>query len=172
LVDTFVESSGEELAIYSQRGAAGIDGLISGAAGSASISREPFGLLLGDVSFLHDTNGLALAARVGAPPLVITVIQNRGGRIFEQLPIAKSGADSELLDHLITPHQIELEPLCRGFGLRHVRCEEPAGLERELTAAYGTSGCTVLEAIVPPRDAVRAFEQVWSATNAAIGGLA
>ncbi len=60
-VDAYVPSSARALSVLSQRGANGIDGLISGAAGAASLREEPTVLLLGDVSFMHDLGGLAVA---------------------------------------------------------------------------------------------------------------
>ena len=62
-----------------QRGANGIDGLVSGAAGIACAGARPTTLVLGDVSFAHDVGGLLLARGVGVP-LAIVVIDNDGGR--------------------------------------------------------------------------------------------
>jgi 2-succinyl-5-enolpyruvyl-6-hydroxy-3-cyclohexene-1-carboxylate synthase len=168
LVDTFAESSAKELAILSQRGAAGIDGLISGAAGAARSSDRALGLFLGDVSFFHDTTGLALARQIDHRPLVIVVVQNRGGRIFEQLPIAKAEVEPHVLSHITTPHAIEVEPLCRGFGIRHARPESRAALDAELQRAYRTDGCTVIEVVVPPSEAVAIFESAWMKTEEAM----
>ncbi|HEY4105699.1 MAG TPA: 2-succinyl-5-enolpyruvyl-6-hydroxy-3-cyclohexene-1-carboxylic-acid synthase, partial [Polyangiaceae bacterium] len=60
-VDAYAPCAARRARVLSQRGANGIDGLISGAAGAASLSREPTLLLLGDVSFMHDLGGLAAA---------------------------------------------------------------------------------------------------------------
>lgn len=168
LVDTFAPSEPKDLAVLSQRGAAGIDGLVSGVAGSVCAGNHPVGLLIGDVSFFHDVSGLALAARVEHQPLVIVVIQNHGGRIFDQLPIAASGVERQVLDHITTPHQLEVEPTVRGFGLRYVRAETRSQLEGALSHAYRTSGCTVIEAVVPDNGAAPLFEAVWARTNSAI----
>jgi len=64
--------------VLTQRGAAGIDGLIASAAG-ATRGGQPVLLVLGDVSFAHDLGGL-LAARCASTPLAILVIDNRGDR--------------------------------------------------------------------------------------------
>jgi 2-succinyl-5-enolpyruvyl-6-hydroxy-3-cyclohexene-1-carboxylate synthase len=79
-------ADGAAAVILSQRGANGIDGLIAGAAGSALGSARPTLLLLGDVSLVHDLGGLAVA-RVLHTPLVLAVLDNDGGRIFDQLPV-------------------------------------------------------------------------------------
>src|SRR5690606_6160898 len=78
-----------------QRGANGIDGLVSKAAGVAARSNVATTLLLGDVSLAHDAGGLALA-RLAKHPLVIVVIDNAGGRIFDELPLGSlAKADPE-----------------------------------------------------------------------------
>ena len=168
LVDTFAPSEPKDLVVLSQRGAAGIEGLISGAAGSACAGEHPVGLLIGDVSFFHDVSGLALAARVEHQPLVIVVIQNHGGRIFDQLPIACAGVERRVIEHITTPHQLEIEPTARGFGLRYARAETRTQLEAALSHAYRTSGCTVIEAVVPDNGAAPLFEAVWTQTNTAL----
>jgi 2-succinyl-5-enolpyruvyl-6-hydroxy-3-cyclohexene-1-carboxylate synthase len=168
LIDTFGESSCKEVAILCQRGAAGIDGLISGAAGSARAGDRAVGLFIGDVSFFHDASGLALAHGIDHQPLVIVVVQNRGGRIFEQLPIAKAGVESHVVAHITTPHALEVEPTVRGFGLRYARAATRSTLEAELARAYATCGCTVIEAVVPETEAASLFEAVWAKTAQAL----
>jgi 2-succinyl-5-enolpyruvyl-6-hydroxy-3-cyclohexene-1-carboxylate synthase len=79
------------LTLLHQRGAAGIDGLVAGAAGARSVITPPLALLLGDVSLLHDVGGLAAAATVHGP-LAIVVVHNDGGRIFERLPLGRDPA--------------------------------------------------------------------------------
>src|SRR6185436_13478530 len=83
VIDQVCPGSGQARPILAQRGANGIDGLIAGAAGAASTGR-PTLLVLGDVSFAHDAGALLLA-RGARAPLAIVVIDNRGGRIFDQL---------------------------------------------------------------------------------------
>ncbi|HSM09598.1 MAG TPA: 2-succinyl-5-enolpyruvyl-6-hydroxy-3-cyclohexene-1-carboxylic-acid synthase, partial [Gemmatimonadota bacterium] len=53
-VDLYAPAGDRDITVLAQRGAAGIDGLIAGAAGSAAASGRPTLLLLGDVSFQHD----------------------------------------------------------------------------------------------------------------------
>lgn len=75
--------------VAANRGASGIDGVLSSAAGFASGLRRPTTLLVGDVSFLHDTNGLLfLHDQELASPLTVVLINNSGGGIFHFLPVA------------------------------------------------------------------------------------
>lgn len=86
--DYFSSVSKKNIKIYSNRGASGIDGIISTAAGVASQSASPTYLIIGDLAFHHDINGLQALAKYNIP-LKIILINNCGGRIFNVLPISK-----------------------------------------------------------------------------------
>lgn len=125
--------------VYFQRGANGIDGLVSTCAGIALKSLKPLVGILGDVTFLHDTNGLACLRRTPAP-LVIVVINNGGGRIFELLPVAKSAAiDAEALALWTTPHHVELAHLCMAYGVPHLKVAHLHDVEPSLKHALEIS---------------------------------
>ncbi len=145
--ETWAQPSEKLLVIHSQRGVSGIDGVVSGAAGVASCVDGPTTLAIGDVSFLHDLNGLQLASRVEGT-LVIVVINNGGGRIFEQLPIARDG-DESWLPFFTTPHDADLGSAAATHGCAHTRVSTVAGLRDALGKAYAAGGCSVVEAVVP-----------------------
>lgn len=149
-VAQWVAPSEKPLRVFSQRGVSGIDGLVSAAAGTSSCEAGPTALLIGDVSFLHDLNGLALAARAERP-LVVVVINNGGGRIFEQLPIAERGGD--WLPFFTTPHQADLRSAARVYGCHFASVKTPQALDEALAKAYLERTCTVIEALVPPESA-------------------
>ncbi len=90
--DFFTSKSKKEIQVYSNRGASGIDGIISTAAGVAINSIHPTFLIIGDLAFHHDTNGLQIISKYKIP-LKIILINNGGGRIFDLLPIAKERID-------------------------------------------------------------------------------
>jgi 2-succinyl-5-enolpyruvyl-6-hydroxy-3-cyclohexene-1-carboxylate synthase len=147
-VDAYVPSSARSLRVLSQRGANGIDGLISGAAGAASLCREATVLLLGDVSFMHDLGGLAVA-REALGPLAIVVIDNGGGRIFEQLPIferleQQAGASR----YWLTPPSADLSHAAELFGYRYVKLSERAGIGQAVRDATSRPGVSVLQIVV------------------------
>jgi 2-succinyl-5-enolpyruvyl-6-hydroxy-3-cyclohexene-1-carboxylate synthase len=151
-VETWTPPNDKQLSVYCQRGISGIDGVISGAAGVASMVDGCTTLLIGDVSFLHDFNGLQLAVRA-RNPLVIVVIQNGGGRIFEQLPIARSGKAS-WLPYFTTPHGADLASAAAAYGCSFVRTPSVSGLRQALESAHKQPGCTVIEAVVSPTSAL------------------
>jgi 2-succinyl-5-enolpyruvyl-6-hydroxy-3-cyclohexene-1-carboxylate synthase len=107
-VETFVPSSEKPLRFLSNRGANGIDGTVSSAAGAALASGRPVVVLTGELALLHDIGGLLAARRAGAE-LAIVCANNGGGGIFDFLPVA-GVADRELYErHILTPTDLDLE---------------------------------------------------------------
>jgi 2-succinyl-5-enolpyruvyl-6-hydroxy-3-cyclohexene-1-carboxylate synthase len=170
-VDAYVPSRAHAVSVLCQRGANGIDGLISGAAGAASVGAEPTVLLLGDVSFMHDLGGLAVA-REALGPLVIVVIDNGGGRIFEQLPIF-----SQLQEHAqassfwLTPPRAELEHAARLFGYRYLEPSDRAGIAGALREATSRPGVSVLRVVVEGGSARESEARVRAALEASSGAV-
>lgn len=96
--------------VAANRGASGIDGVLSSAAGFAAGLQRPVTLVIGDLSFLHDVNGLSLL-RGGemAPPLTIVLINNKGGGIFSFLPVADAVGRAAFERLWGTPQNVDLE---------------------------------------------------------------
>ncbi len=152
-VDTYGRSTAGDLRVWSQRGASGIDGVMSGVFGAASRWRYPVALLIGDVSFLHDLSGLHAARHVGVP-VVIVLVQNQGGRIFEQLPLAQHPAAKDTtFEHWTTPHTLDGSHAAAMYGLAYERVEQIAELEQALATAFSSTGVSLIEAVVPPHGA-------------------
>ncbi|KAI4302200.1 hypothetical protein MLD38_037978 [Melastoma candidum] len=116
--------------VAGNRGASGIDGLLSTAIGFAVGSNKQVVCLIGDISFLHDTNALALLSkRMSRKPMKIVVINNRGGAIFSFLPIAEK-TESEILDqYFYTSHDISISDLCHAHGIKHIKVQTKEELE-------------------------------------------
>lgn len=152
LVDRFVRGGGAARAVLSQRGVNGIDGLVSGAIGGARALDAPLLALLGDLTTLHDLGALAAVPRSGAA-LVLVVLRNGGGRIFEQLPIGARDDLAFAMPHMVTETNGSLADVARALGLRAARVETPGALAGALTEAMRGAGTTLIEAIVPPHDA-------------------
>ncbi|HVF20834.1 MAG TPA: 2-succinyl-5-enolpyruvyl-6-hydroxy-3-cyclohexene-1-carboxylic-acid synthase [Mycobacteriales bacterium] len=170
-VDTFCPSGTADVGVLSQRGANGIDGLVAGAAGSAAAGDRPVTLLVGDISLLHDLGGLAMGRNLDVP-LVIVVLQNYGGRIFEQLPLATApGVPAAVMDHVVTPHQVALEHAAQLFGHRYAAATTPYVLAQVLDQAYAQPGCTLVEAVVPPHGAAAQHGRIFAAVDEALAPL-
>jgi 2-succinyl-5-enolpyruvyl-6-hydroxy-3-cyclohexene-1-carboxylate synthase len=133
-------------AVLSQRGAAGIDGLIASAAG-ATRAGAPVLLVLGDVSFAHDLGGL-LAARCAAAPLAILVLDNRGGQIFAGLPVARADLGAAFDEHWLTVPGIDPAAVANALGLRALTAASPAACKTAIAAALAAPGVTVIHAPV------------------------
>jgi len=117
------------------RGANGIDGTLSTALGVAAGSRRPAVLVTGDLALLHDQNGL-LAAPEFKGGLTVFLINNQGGGIFENLPIADFEPPFERF--FATPQNVDFAKLAAAHGLEHHRpndWEEVAKLARKLPRA-------------------------------------
>jgi len=162
--------------VLTQRGAAGIDGLIASAAG-ATLAGAPVLLVLGDVSFAHDLGGL-LAARAARAPLAILVIDNRGGQIFAGLPIARSHAvaDTAFDRHWLTAPDLDPAAVAAVLGAQASTAVSPAAAATAIARALTTPGITVIHAPVTAsgahdvrRAALDAFDAS-SSLRAAQGG--
>lgn len=119
-LDTFLPGGARHIRCLANRGANGIDGVISSALGASMGTPSPVVLVLGDLSFLHDLNALA-AARIPDVRLTIVLVDNDGGGIFSFLPQAATDrpevglpADFERL--LGTPHGTDLAGAARALG--------------------------------------------------------
>jgi 2-succinyl-5-enolpyruvyl-6-hydroxy-3-cyclohexene-1-carboxylate synthase len=141
-----------EPGVLSQRGASGIDGLVAGAAGAAGASGRPTLLLLGDVSLLHDVGGL-LAASQSRTPLVLVVLNNDGGRLFEQLPIARVPGADGVMTHFTTPHGLGFRAAAELYGLRYACPPFRRALRQTVAKALLHPGATLVEVRLPPHGA-------------------
>ena len=127
--------------VYSNRGANGIDGVVSTAVGVALATKRTTFLLIGDIAMLHDINGLiALSAR--DVDVRIVAVNNNGGSIFSFLPQASvlNTADFETLYG--TPHDVHFESLAHAYGLGFTRVTNSDALR----SALGEGGPRMIEA--------------------------
>lgn len=116
--------------IMANRGASGIDGLLSTAMGAALAHSGRSYALLGDLAFLHDQNGLIVGPRDRRPDLAIIVVNNRGGGIFSLLPQAALHGPFERV--FGTPHQVDLEAVAAAHGVPYRRLDAAADLPKAM----------------------------------------
>ncbi len=151
-VDLACPGRGVDLKVLTQRGASGIDGGVSAAAGAALAAGEPVMLVTGDVAFQHDLGGLATAAAVRTP-LVIVVLDNHGGRIFELLPLLRGAISREEVEALfVTPQRLDIPLAVGAFGVPARRATTPAEVEAAVKEALASGGCTVVHAVIRAGD--------------------
>ena len=167
-VDAFAPAMGRPLRVLANRGANGIDGILSSALGMAAASGRPAVLLTGDVAFLHDVGGLLTARRSGVP-LTVVVVNNDGGGIFSFLPIAEAEAARAHYESLWgTPHGVDLAPAAALYGARLWRPESPAALRSAVVEGL-EGGLHLVEVRVERATNVEVHRRLFARMAAAIG---
>ena len=159
----------EDVVVHTQRGAAGIDGLIAGAAGTSVAARRPTLLLLGDVSAAHDLSSLALARQV-QHPLCICVLDNDGGRIFDHLPLAATHGKKPEFRYWLTPPHIDWQAAAKAYGVSYQSPTHLDGIDRAVKSALAEKGCTLL-VLRTDSESSRALLRAFGPPVRAEGGL-
>lgn len=166
-LDSFLASGDRPLNLVANRGAAGIDGVTSSALGAAAAGAGPVVLVIGDISFYHDLNGLWAAARHRLN-LTIVLVNNNGGGIFHYLPQA---AHEDLFEEWFgTPPSLDFSHAVTMFGGRFTRATDWAAFRCAL--ADGLAGG--LHVIELPTDRVRNTElhrAAWAAAARAVEAI-
>jgi len=116
--EAFCPSTPAQVTFLANRGANGIDGLVSSGAGAAIASGRPTWIVTGDLGLVHDAAGLAAVASADSPVRVV-VINNEGGAIFEFLPQAELLDRAEFEALFATPSPVEPERLATAYGVPH-----------------------------------------------------
>ncbi|HSE09511.1 MAG TPA: 2-succinyl-5-enolpyruvyl-6-hydroxy-3-cyclohexene-1-carboxylic-acid synthase [Nocardioidaceae bacterium] len=139
---------GERRLVLANRGLAGIDGSVSTAVGAAlGRPRSSRSLaLMGDVTFLHDSNGLVLGPDEQRPDLMVVVVNDDGGSIFAGLEQGGPSYSSSFEKLFATPHGVDLSALCAGTRTPHRRVTTADELEEAIASPRG--GIEVVEAVV------------------------
>lgn len=113
-VDAFAHPREAALRLYANRGASGIDGVVSSSFGVASQSDGPTVCLIGDLAFFHDRNGL-LWSREEDASVIFVLVDNDGGGIFHMLPVADHEPD--FTRFFATPHGIQPGAVADSHGI-------------------------------------------------------
>jgi 2-succinyl-5-enolpyruvyl-6-hydroxy-3-cyclohexene-1-carboxylate synthase len=160
--EAFLPPSDADVLFLCNRGANGIDGLISSGIGAAKASGRPTTIVTGDLGLLHDIGGLA-ALRDVSTPVRVLVINNDGGGIFGFLPQAGTMEKDEFEALLGTPRKVDVAAAAALFDLPFTRIESLT----QLPEALGDTGLLELEV---DRDLnVETHRRLAEAVAAAIG---
>ena len=160
-VTSFWPSDALPRRVLVNRGANGIDGVISSALGAALAMGQPVAALVGDVALLHDIGGL-LAASLSGADLTVVVPNNGGGGIFSLLPLADGGSDVYFEELFHTPHGVSLGELANGMGINFHRVEQADELAVAIAKA---SGVTVMEVPIDHDAAMKQRQQLSDLTE-------
>jgi 2-succinyl-5-enolpyruvyl-6-hydroxy-3-cyclohexene-1-carboxylate synthase len=140
---------GADIRVLASRGASGIDGTFSTAAGAAlaHAALRPGAVafaLIGDLSLLHDAPGLALGPDEPRPDLCVVVVNNDGGGIFAGLEPSRFPGPFERV--FGTPHRASLAQLASAFGIPYTLAEQPGDIAKAAAAAVPGTGPRIIEA--------------------------
>ncbi|NMH65055.1 2-succinyl-5-enolpyruvyl-6-hydroxy-3-cyclohexene-1-carboxylic-acid synthase [Shewanella salipaludis] len=141
LYDMYAPVTPEPLPVFSNRGASGIDGLLATCCGIAAHQARPTTLLIGDMSQLHDLNSLALAGKLQST-LVIVVLNNDGGNIFNLLPVPDEALRH---DYYRMAHGLNFGYAAAMFGLAYNHAEDLQAFEAAYLDALAYPGASVIE---------------------------
>jgi len=143
------------LRVIGNRGASGIDGLVSTAFGAAMGSKGPTVALLGDLSFLYDAGAMLWSSRLGVDA-VFVVLANGGGQIFSMLDQASLPEFEELF---LTPHPASIAKVSEAAGAGYELVARATDLTTSLERAIRDGGVQVIEVeIDAERDRARRAE--------------
>ena len=140
-VDAYGRPAPRGLQVLGNRGASGIDGVVSTVLGCAAGGAGPVVALVGDIAFYHDMNGL-LAARDQELNVVFVVMDNDGGGIFHMLPIRDF--EPVFTPYFATPHGLDFRHAARMYGLPFTDVTTPEELEAVVVAAAGRRGTEMI----------------------------
>ena len=132
------------LRVFGNRGANGIDGLISTAWGIADVTPERTYLLIGDVAFLHDIGGLNVGEGTEQPNLTVVVLDNDGGGIFSQLEQGRPEFEPYFEKVFGTPHGKDLWQIAESFGFATTRVTTQKELKNALHRTSSIPGVHIV----------------------------
>ncbi len=158
------------LRVLANRGANGIDGVVSTAVGVALAARgsgAATAVLVGDVALLHDSNALLGLADRGVD-LTIVVVDNDGGGIFSFLPQAGVLAAERFEQLFGTPHGVDLSVLAAAHGLVTVKPEGAGDVIDALRASIGAGGSRVVRIQTDRAANVEVHDELYEAVAAAL----
>ncbi|GGJ03545.1 2-succinyl-5-enolpyruvyl-6-hydroxy-3-cyclohexene-1-carboxylate synthase [Halobellus salinus] len=143
-LDRFGAPTTASLTALGNRGASGIDGITSTALGAGSATTDDLTLVIGDLAYYHDMNGLVALQRCDVDATIV-LLNNDGGGIFHMLPI--ESYDPPFTSQFVTPHGLDFQPSADLYDLSFARIEgEDRDAFREAyTEATASEGSHVIE---------------------------
>lgn len=167
-LDTFTPRGSKAVRFMANRGASGIDGVVSSALGAAAASDGRLVLCIGDISFYHDMNGLLAALRHGLSATIV-LLNNDGGGIFSFLPQAE---DPEHFEELFgTPHGLDFRPAAKMYGLSYVAARTQREFGEALKASFEREGVSLIEVRTERSANVTLHRALWGRVNEAVAGV-
>lgn len=142
--------------VFSNRGASGIDGLISTMAGVQRATAKPTLGIVGDISALYDLNSLALLREPSAPSVLI-IVNNNGGQIFSMLPTSPEARQN----YYCMPQNVSFEGAAMMFGLQYCAPTDWSSLKETVQEFwFKQRGTLLIELVVDGDEGARTLKQL------------
>jgi 2-succinyl-5-enolpyruvyl-6-hydroxy-3-cyclohexene-1-carboxylate synthase len=169
-LDAFAAGDSRSIHVMANRGANGIDGVVSSALGAAAAAGagSPLVLVIGDLALYHDMNGL-LAAKLHSLDATIVVLNNDGGGIFPFLPQAQHPSHFEML--FGTPHGLDFEPVAELYGAQYEHVDDSASLRRAVATGIARGGLNIVEMRTERARNVELHREAWAQVAAGLDAI-
>jgi 2-succinyl-5-enolpyruvyl-6-hydroxy-3-cyclohexene-1-carboxylate synthase len=141
------------------RGASGIDGIISTAAGACIASEQNAVLFIGDIAALHDSNALVLNNQLNRQTLIVVIINNGGGNIFRMLPIA---SHQQIFKHYFeTPQNVKFESIAHAYGVKYKKVTSAEELPDTWNELSAMPGLHIMECVTDADESMGLRKKLW-----------
>jgi 2-succinyl-5-enolpyruvyl-6-hydroxy-3-cyclohexene-1-carboxylate synthase len=160
-LDSFFYNNQKSIKVMANRGANGIDGIVSSAMGAAVYSK-PLYLILGDLTFYHDLNGL-LASKLLNIDITIIIVNNNGGGIFSFLPQANHPKNFELL--FGTPLDLDFQHAVKMYGGTYTKAENWNDFLTAFEMTKTVNGLKVIEVPTNREKNVLEHRKLWNSVS-------
>ena len=144
-MDLYTFNCDKRVLTLANRGASGIDGIISTALGCASKRESNTLLLIGDLSFYHDMNGLIAKNRYSIN-ITIVVENNSGGGIFKKLTINKN--NDAFREFWQTPTNLDIQKIADLYGFNFYSSSTTLEFKEQLQRCLLNKSCNIIEAVI------------------------
>ncbi len=171
-IETFWPVRADPPRVLCNRGASGIDGIVSSAFGAAAGSSGPVVLLIGDVALAHDIGGLLAATRLSLK-LTIVLVDNGGGGIFDFLAVSHAPmalAANTYTDHLATPTGLDFAHAAALYDLGFERAGDVRSLREALERALASARSSIVQATTDRAANVALHQHIWQVARASLRG--
>ena len=156
-MDLYAKSIEKSIKVATNRGVSGIDGILSTAAGFAAGHEKMLTLVTGDIAMLHDLNALSVLNKLKVP-MIIVVINNQGGGIFDFLPVSQHPDVFE--SHFVVPHEYRFKGVSETFKIPYVAAGDKQTFAESYQAATTEKTTTLIEVFTGREDNLKLRKQI------------
>lgn len=159
-LDNRMPSSNNKTKIFSNRGASGIDGIVSSGLGMSLVNNKKNNLiLLGDLSLYHDMNGLLAGARYDLNATIL-VVNNNGGGIFNSLDIAKLNIP-QFEEYWKTPHNIDFKKVSSLYKCKYFQTDKIKNIPKLINKSFNIKGLKLIELKIDAEKATKNEQKIY-----------